>query len=108
MSGVPSKSRRTSGSHGVNAVANAASSYLGGRSQANARATVARPIPKIPQNLTLRNTIRDQPTHQRPILHSDHNQSVGVASFSTALWPRFQASSTTCATAVTRYVYATS
>jgi hypothetical protein len=46
MSGVTLSSWATSGSNGVNDVGTAARSYFGGRSQANARATVARPIPK--------------------------------------------------------------
>ena len=44
--GVAVSSWRTNGSNGVNAVGTAGRSYFGGRSEANARATVARPIPK--------------------------------------------------------------
>lgn len=46
MSGVFFSNSRTCGSYGVNDVATAGRSYLGGRSDANARATVARPMPK--------------------------------------------------------------
>ena len=60
---------RTSGSNGVNDVGTAGRSYFGGRSEANARATVDLPDPQIPRDLTLRNTVRDQPPDQSPILH---------------------------------------
>ena len=46
MSGVAASSWATSGSNGLNAVGTAARSYFGGRSQANARSTVDRPIPR--------------------------------------------------------------
>jgi hypothetical protein len=46
MSGVSSSSCRTNGSNGLNDVGAAARSYLGGRSEANARATVDRPTPR--------------------------------------------------------------
>ena len=46
MSGVSFNSCCTSGSKGVNAVATAGRSYFGGRSEANARATVDRPMPR--------------------------------------------------------------
>ena len=46
MSGVVASSCRTSGSNGVNDVGTAGRSYFGGRSEANARATVDRPIPR--------------------------------------------------------------
>ena len=69
MSGSSASSCRTSGSNGVNDVGTAGRSYFGGRSDANARSTVDLPIPKIPRDLTLRNTVRDQPPDQSPILH---------------------------------------
>ena len=43
---LASSSCRTNGSNGVNDVGTAARSYFGGRSEANARSTVDRPIPK--------------------------------------------------------------
>ena len=46
MSGVLSSSCRTAGSNGVNDVGTAGRSYLGGPSDATARATVDRPTPK--------------------------------------------------------------
>jgi hypothetical protein len=46
MSGVAASSCRTSGSNGVNDVATAGRSYLGGRSDANARSTVDLPTPR--------------------------------------------------------------
>ena len=46
ISGCLNSSCRTMGSNGVNAVGTAGRSYFGGRSQANARATVSRPIPR--------------------------------------------------------------
>ena len=69
MSGVVASSCRTSGSNGVNDVGTAGRSYFGGRSEANARSTVDLPNPQIPRDLTLRNTVRDQPPDQSPILH---------------------------------------
>ena len=46
MSGVVASSCRTNGSNGVNDVGTAGRSYFGGRSEATARATVDRPIPR--------------------------------------------------------------
>jgi hypothetical protein len=45
MSGVSDSSSRTLASNGVNDLGTGARSYFGGRSEANARSTVARPIP---------------------------------------------------------------
>ena len=50
---------------------------------------------QVPRDLTLRNTIRDQPPDQSPILHRDHPSNLsGWPRFRPSLWPRFQASST--------------
>jgi hypothetical protein len=75
MSGVAARSCRTSGSKGVNSgskgvneVDTAGRSYFGGRSAANARSTVDLLIPRS-RDLTLRNTVRDEPPDQSPILH---------------------------------------
>ena len=46
MSGVVTSSCRTAGSNGVNDVGTAGRSYFGGPSEATARATVDRPMPK--------------------------------------------------------------
>ena len=46
MSGCSSRIARTRGSNGVNDVGTGARSYFGGRSEANARATVDLPIPR--------------------------------------------------------------
>ncbi len=46
MSGVRASSSRTSGSNGVNAVGTAGRWYFGGPSEASARRTVSRPIPR--------------------------------------------------------------
>ena len=46
ISGVAASSCRTSGSNGVNDVVTAGRSYLGGRSDANARSTVDLPTPR--------------------------------------------------------------
>jgi hypothetical protein len=46
MSECSSKIARTRGSNGVNDVGAGARSYFGGRSEANARATVDLPIPR--------------------------------------------------------------
>ena len=46
MSGCSISNCLTNGSNGVNAVDTAGRSYFGGRSDATARATVARPIPR--------------------------------------------------------------
>ena len=45
ISGCSDNIARTRASNGVNAVATHGRSYFGGRSEANARSTVARPIP---------------------------------------------------------------
>jgi hypothetical protein len=78
-------------------VGTAGRSYFGGRSEANARSTVDLPIPQIPRDLPLRNTIRNQPPDQSPILHRDHPSNLsGWPRFQPSLWPRFRASSTRC------------
>ena len=46
MSGVAFNTCRTSGSNRVNDVVTTGRSYLGGRSEANARSTVDRPMPR--------------------------------------------------------------
>ena len=69
MSGVVASSCRTSGSNGVNDVGTAGRSYFGGRSEANARVDRRPTDTQIPRDLTLRNTVRDQPPDQSPILH---------------------------------------
>ena len=69
ISGCSARIARTRPSNGVNAVATAGREYLGGESDATARATVGPTDPQIPGHLPLRNTLRDQPPDQRPILH---------------------------------------
>ena len=95
MSGVVLSSARTSGSNGVNDVGTARSLVLRwpvrGQRPLDRRPTDT----QIPCDLPLRNTVRNQPPDQRPILHRDHPSNLsGWPRFRPSLWPRFQASST--------------
>jgi hypothetical protein len=51
------------------------------------------PNPQLPSDLPPRNTIRNKPPDQHPILHQDHPPNLsGRPRFRPSLWPRFQAS----------------
>ena len=90
IDGCSASNARTLASNGENDVGCAGRSYFGGLSDANARSTVARPIPNCLSDLPARNTIRDKPPNQRPILHRDHPPNLsGWPRFRPSLWPQF-------------------